>query len=65
VTLAWLWLEQARKALGKEGAFYRGKLEAARYFFLYELDKVPLLAARLMRLDDVFLYPEQDWLVAD
>lgn len=65
VTLAWLWLEQARKALGKEGAFYRGKLEATRYFFLYELDKVPLLAARLMRLDDVFLYPEQDWLVAD
>ncbi|MGK0617401.1 acyl-CoA dehydrogenase [Meiothermus cerbereus] len=62
LTLAWLWLQQAQQSVGKEGAFYRGKLEAARYFFHYELDKVPLLAARLMRLDDVFLCPEQDWL---
>ncbi|MCS7069163.1 MAG: acyl-CoA dehydrogenase [Meiothermus sp.] len=62
VTLAWLWLQQAQKSMGREGAFYRGKLEAARYFYHYELDKVPLLAARLRRLDDVFLCPEQDWL---
>jgi alkylation response protein AidB-like acyl-CoA dehydrogenase len=62
VTLAWLWLQQAQKSLGKEGPFYQGKLEAARYFFNYELDKAPLLAARLKRLDDMFVCPAQDWL---
>jgi alkylation response protein AidB-like acyl-CoA dehydrogenase len=62
VTLAWLWLQQAQKSLGKEGPFYQGKLGAARYFFNYELDKAPLLAARLKRLDDMFVCPAQDWL---
>ncbi len=62
VTLAWLWLQQAQQSVGKEGPFYRGKLEATRYFFNYELDKVPLLVARLKRLDDVFVCPDQDWL---
>ncbi|MDX2004273.1 MAG: acyl-CoA dehydrogenase [Meiothermus sp.] len=62
VTLAWCWLQQARVAEGKEGNFYRGKLEAARYFFNYELDKVPLLAARLKRMDDVFVMPSDDWM---
>jgi hypothetical protein len=35
---------------------------AGRAFFNYELDKAPLLAARLKRLDDMFVCPEQDWL---
>jgi butyryl-CoA dehydrogenase len=61
-TLAWLWLQQAQKSLGKEGPYYLGKLEAARYFYIYELDKAPLLAARLKRLDDMFVCPAQDWL---
>ncbi len=62
VTLAWLWLQQAQKSVGQEGNFYRGKLEATRYFFNYELDKVPLLASRLKRMDNLFVYPDQDWL---
>ena len=45
VTLAWIWLEQAIAAAGKEGAFYDGKRTAAHYFFTYELPKVgPMLA---------------------
>jgi hypothetical protein len=62
VTLAWCWLQQAQVASGKEGNFYRGKLEAVRYFFNYELEKVPMLAARLKRMDDVFVMPNDDWM---
>lgn len=54
--VAWLWLRQAmaaRRALGGAGGsdvdFYGGKLQAARYFFRWELPKVvmqhPLLRA--------------------
>ncbi|TQS40192.1 acyl-CoA dehydrogenase [Cryptosporangium phraense] len=37
--VAWLWLEQALAAGEREGAFYAGKRQAARYFFRYELPK--------------------------
>ena len=44
VVVAWLWLEVARVAVaaaaGKENAFLRGKLQAARYFFDFELPKI-------------------------
>src|SRR5690606_14814822 len=39
IVLAWIWLEQAVAAHGREGDFYAGKLAAARYFFRYELPK--------------------------
>jgi alkylation response protein AidB-like acyl-CoA dehydrogenase len=39
VVLAWIWLQQALAAQGKEGDFYEGKRLAARYFFHYELPK--------------------------
>ncbi|WP_284616898.1 acyl-CoA dehydrogenase [Aquabacterium humicola] len=43
VVLAWIWLDvslTAREHLAKEEAFFRGKLQAGRYFFDYELPKV-------------------------
>ncbi|WP_028647029.1 acyl-CoA dehydrogenase [Nocardiopsis sp. CNT312] len=39
VVIAWLWLEQAVAAHGKDGAFYDGKRAAAAYFFRYELPR--------------------------
>jgi hypothetical protein len=35
--LAWVWLEQWLVADGREGDFYDGKRQAARYFFAHEL----------------------------
>lgn len=39
VVVAWLWLEQFVAAAGKDGDFYDGKRQAARYFFRFELPK--------------------------
>jgi butyryl-CoA dehydrogenase len=39
VVIAWMWLEQAVAAHGKEGAFYEGKRAAAAYFFHHELPR--------------------------
>jgi len=39
VVIAWMWLEQLLATAGKEGAFYDGKRQAARYFFAWELPK--------------------------
>jgi alkylation response protein AidB-like acyl-CoA dehydrogenase len=39
VVMAWIWLQQALAAHGKEGDFYDGKRLATRYFFHYELPK--------------------------
>jgi alkylation response protein AidB-like acyl-CoA dehydrogenase len=44
VVVAWLWLDVARAAItaaaGSNDAFLRGKLQAARYFFDFELPKI-------------------------
>ena len=44
VVVAWLWLDVARVAVaaaaGKDDAFLRGKLQAARYFVDFELPKI-------------------------
>ncbi|MEW5350965.1 acyl-CoA dehydrogenase [Streptomyces sp. 16-176A] len=37
--LAWIWLEQLLAADGRDGDFYAGKRQAARYFFRYELPR--------------------------
>lgn len=64
VVVAWLWLKQAlvaQQALadGRDDDFYRGKLLACRYFYLYELTKVEHNAALLRRLDDTLLQAEE------
>ncbi|GAA1605250.1 acyl-CoA dehydrogenase [Actinoplanes couchii] len=44
LVIAWMWLEQAKAAEGKEGAFYEGKRLAARYFVTHELPRIgPML----------------------
>ncbi|MDQ3205218.1 MAG: acyl-CoA dehydrogenase, partial [Pseudomonadota bacterium] len=40
VTVAWIWLEQALAADGKDSDFHDGKRSAARFFFHWELPKV-------------------------
>ncbi len=66
--IGWRWLEQAIRAeqgLAKgneaDGAFYRGKLQAARYFLTWEVPschhELALLAAR----DDTCLTMQEDW----
>ena len=44
VVVAWLWLDVARTAVataaGKDDGFLRGKLQAARYFFAFELPRI-------------------------
>jgi alkylation response protein AidB-like acyl-CoA dehydrogenase len=62
LVVAWMWLEQATAAAGKQGAFYDGKRLAARYFFTHELPRTAawfeLLESRdtlLADLDDACL----------
>jgi alkylation response protein AidB-like acyl-CoA dehydrogenase len=58
--LAWTWLRQAlvaQRALDKgvdaiDEAFYRGKLQAAQWFFRWELPKVTAQLALLRTMDD-------------
>ena len=57
LVIAWIWLEQAIAADGKEGAFYDGKRLAARYFFTFELPRTgplfDLLDSREMLLAEL------------
>ena len=60
VTVAALWLDQARAALrlqaaGGDAEFCAGKLAACRYFFGYELPRVRRDVAILQALDDTTL----------
>jgi alkylation response protein AidB-like acyl-CoA dehydrogenase len=51
ITLAWIWLEQALAADGRQGDFYEGKRSAAGYFFRWELPKVDSQLDLLASLD--------------
>jgi butyryl-CoA dehydrogenase len=69
VVIAWIWLKQgvvAARAL--EGSphetdekFYRGKLQAMRYFFRYELPEIGPWAKLLMDLDATTYEMAVDW----
>ena len=62
--LAWTWLEQAMVATGKEGHdadFYRGKLQAATYFFKWELPKVHQQLDLLETIDTTTLDMQDAW----
>ena len=67
IVVAWMWLRMAlaarraqAEATAVDQAFYRGKLSACRYFFLYELPKTEAQAALLNRLDETCLRAEPD-----
>ena len=70
--VAWLWLQQAvvadRALQGgatagapSDGDFYRGKLQAARYWFGWELPRTEAQAALLNKLDDTVYEMQVAW----
>ncbi len=69
VVIAWLWLKQgvvAATALAagpheSDANFYRGKLQAMRYFFRYELPETEVWSALLMELDDTCFAMQDEW----
>jgi hypothetical protein len=61
VVVGWLWLEQALAAEGRDGAFYDGKRQAARYFQRWELPKVGPQLALLASLDPTVREMRSDW----
>jgi len=61
VVVGWLWLEQALAAEGREGEFYTGKRQAARFFQRWELPKVGPQLALLASLDTTVLEMRSDW----
>ena len=67
MTLAWIWLEQAIKAVDKTGPdqhdadFYRGKMQACAYFFQWELPKIAPQLALLESIDTTTLEMQDAW----
>lgn len=68
VVMAWMWLRQALVAVralpaaqGDDVDFYRGKLQACRYFFRYELPRVAERCALLAAADATCLETEENW----
>ncbi|WP_299952574.1 acyl-CoA dehydrogenase [uncultured Modestobacter sp.] len=61
VVVGWLWLEQALATEGRDGDFYTGKRQAARYFQRWELPKVGPQLALLASLDTTVLQMRGDW----
>ena len=69
VVIAWLWLKQgivATRALADkpheaDRNFYRGKVQAMRYFFRFELPEIEAWAKLLTELDDTCYEMSADW----
>jgi len=68
VVIGWLWLRmaviatrEAAETRGSEQDFYSGKLQAAQYFFRYELAKVGERLALLAAADDTCLTMQDRW----
>jgi alkylation response protein AidB-like acyl-CoA dehydrogenase len=59
--VAWLWLEQALAAVGKDGDFYNGKLQACTFFFNWELPKVHVQLDLLATIDTTTLDMQDAW----
>lgn len=61
IVIAWIWLEQYLAAAGRDGYFYEGKRQAARYFFRYELPRTYPQMDLLASLDRTTLDMQEDW----
>jgi butyryl-CoA dehydrogenase len=66
VVVAWIWLQQALVAAASLGSerdadFYRGKLQACRYFFRWELPKVEPQLELLASIDTTTLDMQDAW----
>jgi hypothetical protein len=62
VVIAWMWLEQAIAAAGKDGDFYAGKRAAASYFFTHELPRIEPQLDLLASVDVSLLTMSEAWL---
>jgi alkylation response protein AidB-like acyl-CoA dehydrogenase len=62
LVIAWIWLEQAIAATGKEGEFYDGKRLAARYFFTHELPRTAVSFDLLESRDNLLAEMDDGWL---
>lgn len=62
---AWMWLRQANAAAAlsapEDADFAQGKLQAAQYFFHWELPRVELDAQRLIDADNTFITMNSRW----
>lgn len=61
IVVAWIWLQQAVAAHGREGDFYDGKRQAARFFFRYELPKTAPQLDLLESLDRTTVEMRDAW----
>jgi Acetyl-CoA dehydrogenase C-terminal like/Acyl-CoA dehydrogenase, C-terminal domain len=65
IVIGWVWLEQAICASHKlndiDNDFYLGKMQAAGYFFRWELPKVDTMLDLLNTLDDTTLTMKDSW----
>jgi hypothetical protein len=61
IVVAWIWLQQVVAAHGRDGDFYDGKRQAARYFFRYELPKTSPQLDLLESLDRTTLQMRDSW----
>ena len=69
ISIAWMWLRQANVAAAafeasaneRERNFYRGKLQAAQYFFHWELPTVAQDIVLLSNMDDTCLTMDPAW----
>lgn len=65
IVAAWMWLRQANAAAAlsapEDADFAQGKLQAAQFFFHWELPRVELDAQRLIDADDTFINMESRW----
>lgn len=66
--MAWIWLDIAAAAItcakqdgSRDSDFYQGKLQAARYFFRYELPKVEAWLRPCVTHDDTCLRMQETW----
>ena len=68
IVIAWIWIEQAlvatraaQLANAQHEDFYRGKLQACKYFIQWELPKVRTMLNLLESLDTTTLEMKESW----
>ena len=61
VVIAWVWLEQLLAVGDKQGDFYDGKRQAARYFYRWELPKTAAQFDLLASVDRTTLDMQDAW----
>ena len=68
IIMSWSWLDigvkvnNLKENIHYNSALLKGKIEAMKYFFLYELPKTTGLAETLMNLSDVTIKKDEDYL---